>query len=140
MVGGEAGMLEKCRPVFATSASHVFHLGELGIGATAKLLIQIVVCLNMVAAHECELLCEKTGLDFKRLQEVLHVSAGQSFVLDHWLERFIRPEESEAVRRQRAEVFAKSLSPALDLAGDIGVSLPGTALAQRLIRQVMGID
>ena len=60
------------------------------MGATAKMFIQIVVCLNMVAAHECELLCDKTGLDFKRLQEVLHVSAGQSFVLDHWLGRFKR--------------------------------------------------
>jgi 3-hydroxyisobutyrate dehydrogenase-like beta-hydroxyacid dehydrogenase len=140
MVGGEAAVLEKCRPVFATSASHVFHLGELGMGATAKMLSQIAVCLNMIAAHECELLCDKTGLDFKMLQDVLHVSAGQSFVLDHWRGRFIRPAESEAVRRQRAEVFSKSLSPALELARAVGVSLPGAALAQGLIKRVMGID
>jgi 3-hydroxyisobutyrate dehydrogenase-like beta-hydroxyacid dehydrogenase len=61
-------------------------------------------------------------------------------VLDHWLGRFIRAEESHAVRRQRAEVFAKSLSPALDLARDAGVSLPGTALAQGLIKRVMSVD
>jgi 3-hydroxyisobutyrate dehydrogenase-like beta-hydroxyacid dehydrogenase len=140
MVGGEVGVLEKCRPVFATSASHIFHLGELGMGATAKMLIQIAVCLNMIAAHESELLCDKTGLDFKMFQEVLHVSAGQSFVLDHWLGRFKRPEESETVRRQRAEVFAKSLSPALELAREVGVSLPGTALAQGLLKRVLGID
>ena len=140
MVGGDAGVLEKCRPVFATSASHIFHLGELGMGATAKMLIQIVVCLNMIAAHECESLCDKTGLDFKMLQKILHVSAGQSFVLDHWLGRFKRPEESEAVRRQRAEVFSKSLSPALKLARDVGVSLPGAAFAQGLMKRVMGID
>lgn len=140
MVGGGAEVLEKCRPVFVTSARHIFHLGELGMGATAKMLSQIAVCLNMIAAHECELLCNKTGLDFKRLQEVLRVSAGQSFVLDHWLGRFIRPEESEAVRRQRAEVFSKSLSPALELARDIAVSLPGTALAQGLMKRVMDVD
>ena len=140
MVGGEARVLEACRPVFATSASHIFHLGELGMGTTAKMFIQIVVCLNMIAAHECELLCDKTGLDLKRLQEVLHVSAGQSFVLDHWLGRFKRPDESESVRRQRAEVFSKSLSPALELARDVGVSVPGTSLAQGLIMRVMGID
>jgi 3-hydroxyisobutyrate dehydrogenase-like beta-hydroxyacid dehydrogenase len=140
MVGGEARILEKCRPVFATSASHIFHLGELGMGAVAKMLIQIAVCLNMLAAHECELLCEKTGMDFKRFQDVLHVSAGQSFVLDYWLGRFKRPEESAAVRRQRAEVFSKSLSPALELARDVGVTLPGAALAQGLIKRAMGID
>ena len=140
MVGGEVAVLEKCRPVFATSASHIFHLGELGMGATTKMLIQIVVCLNMIAAHESELLCDKTGLDFKLFQEVLHVSAGQSFVLDHWLGRFKRPEESKAVRRQRADVFSKSLSPALELAREVGVSLPGTELAQSLLKRVMGIS
>ena len=46
------------------------------------MLIQIVVCLNMIAAHESELLCDKTGLDFKSFQQVLHVSSGQSNVLD----------------------------------------------------------
>jgi len=140
MVGGEEKVLEKCRPVFETSASHIFHLGELGTGALAKMLIQVVVGLNMIAAHECELLCDKTGLDFKSLQEVLYVSAGQSFVLDHWLGRFKRPGESESTRDQRLEVFSKSLVPALELARDLGVSLPGTALAQKLIKGVMDID
>jgi len=138
MAGGDAAVLEKCRPVFATSASHIFHLGELGMGATAKMLIQIVVCLNMIAAHESELLCDKTGLDFKSFKEVLHVSSGQSFVLDNWLGRFKRPGESEASRSKRAEVFAKSLSPALELAREVGVSLPGTALAETLLKRVLG--
>jgi 3-hydroxyisobutyrate dehydrogenase-like beta-hydroxyacid dehydrogenase len=139
MAGGEAAALEKCRPVFRTSASHIFHLGELGMGATAKMLIQIVVCLNMIAAHESELLCAKTGLDFKSFQEVLHVSSGQSNVLDNW-QRFKRPEEPEAVRRRRADVFEKSLSPALELARDVGADLPGTTLAQGLLKRVLEID
>ena len=140
MVGGDAQVLDQCRAVFETSASHIFHLGELGTGALAKMLIQVVVGLNMVAAHECEQLCDKTGLNFKSLQEVLHVSAGQSFVLDHWLGRFKRPGESEAVRKKRAEVFCKSLTPATDLARDVGVSLPGTSVAQGLIMRVLGVD
>jgi len=139
MAGGEAAVLEKCRPVFTTSASHIFHLGELGMGATAKMLIQIVVCLNMIAAHESELLCDKTGLDFKCFQEVLRVSSGQSNVLDHW-QQFKRRGESQAVQRQRAEVFAKSLSPALELAREVGASLPGTALAQGLLNRVLETD
>jgi len=139
LAGGEVAVLEKCRPVFVTSASHIFHLGELGMGATAKMLIQIVVCLNMIAAHESELLCDKTGLDFKSFQKVLHVSSGQSNVLDTW-QRFKRPEEPEAVRRQRAEVFEKSLSPALELAREVGASLPGTTLAQGLLKRVLEID
>ena len=139
MAGGDAAALEKCRPVFVTSASHIFHLGELGTGATAKMLIQIVVCLNMIAAHESELLCDKTGLDFKSFQQVLHVSSGQSNVLDNW-QRFKRPQEPEPVRRHRAEVFAASLAPALELARDVGADLPGTALAHSLLKRVLEVD
>jgi 3-hydroxyisobutyrate dehydrogenase-like beta-hydroxyacid dehydrogenase len=139
MAGGEAEVLEKCRPVFVTSASHIFHLGELGMGATAKMLIQIVVCLNMIAAYESELLCNKTGLNFKSFQEVLHVSSGQSNVLDTW-QGFKRPEEPKAVRRQRAAVFAASLSPALELARELGADVPGTALAQSLLNRVLDVE
>jgi 3-hydroxyisobutyrate dehydrogenase-like beta-hydroxyacid dehydrogenase len=139
MAGGNAAVLEKCRPVFVTSASHIFHLGELGTGATAKMLIQVVVCLNMIAAHESETLCAKTGLDFKSFQQVLHVSSGQSNVLDVW-QQFKRPEEPEAVRRQRAEVFAASLSPALELARELGVDVPGTTLAHGLLNRVLNVD
>jgi len=93
----------------------------------------------MVAAHESELLCDKTGLDFKSFQEVLHVSSGQSNVLDSW-HRFKRPEEPEAVRRRRADVFEKSLSPALELARELGANVPGTTLAQSLLKRVLEVD
>ena len=139
MAGGDAAVLEKCRPAFVTSASHIFHLGELGMGATAKMLIQVVVCLNMIAAHESEMLCAKTGLDFKSFQQVLHVSSGQSNVLDVW-QQFKRPEQPEAVRRQRAEVFAASLTPALELARELDVDVPGTTLAHGLLNRVLNVE
>ena len=84
----ERDVFEKCHPVLAASAAHIFHLGELGSGATAKMIVQVVVCINMLGAYEAELLSEKCGLDFKALQEVLRVSSGQSFVTEHWLDRF----------------------------------------------------
>ncbi len=140
MVGGDRQLLEKCRGLFSASASHIFHLGETGMGAAAKMIVQVAVCVNMLAAREAELLCEKSGLDFSVLQEVLRVSSAQSFVVDHWLERFKRPNDPMPVRRQRTGVFYKSLSPALDLARDLGVSLPGAALAQQLLPQIMGLE
>lgn len=51
----------------------------------------------------------KVGFDLSALQEVLHVSSAQSFVMDHWLERFKRPNDTIAVRRRRTEVLDKSL-------------------------------
>jgi 3-hydroxyisobutyrate dehydrogenase-like beta-hydroxyacid dehydrogenase len=140
MVGGETEVFEKVRPVLAASAAHVFHMGALGSGATAKMILQVAVCINMLGAYEAELLADKCGLDFKALQEVLRVSSAQSFVVDHWLERFKRPDDPLNVRHRRTEVFSESLSPALLTARELDISLPGAALVQQLLRRIMGVD
>ncbi len=140
MVGGDKSLLERCREIFATSASHIVHLGALGNGAAAKLIVQLVVCINMLAAHEAELLGESSGLNFAAMQQVLRASSAQSFVADHWLERFKRPEDPLAIRRRRTEVFQKSLAPALELARNFGLSIAGAELAERLLPQIMGIE
>jgi len=140
MVGGDKDVFERCHSVLAASAAHIFHLGELGNGATAKMILQIVVCINMLGAYEAELLSEKCGLDFKALQKVFRVSSGQSLVVDHWFERFKRPDDPLPVRQRRTEVFYESLAPALSWARDLGFSLPGAALVQRLLPRMMGLD
>jgi 3-hydroxyisobutyrate dehydrogenase-like beta-hydroxyacid dehydrogenase len=139
MVGGDKEAFEKVRPVLAASGSQIFHMGELGSGATAKMILQVVVCINMLGAYEAELLADRCGLDFRALQQVLRSSSGQSFVVDHWLERFKRPDDPLAVRQRRTEVFYESLAPALLSARDLDFSLPGATLAQQLLRRIMGL-
>ena len=56
MVGGDVALLERCRELFATSAQEIIHMGELGSGAAAKLIVQVATCLNMLAASEAELM------------------------------------------------------------------------------------
>jgi 3-hydroxyisobutyrate dehydrogenase-like beta-hydroxyacid dehydrogenase len=80
IVGGEKDVLEKCREIFLTSGSHIFHTGGLGSASAVKMILQVVVCVNMLAAREAEILCEKTGIEFDRFAEILHISSGQSFV------------------------------------------------------------
>jgi 3-hydroxyisobutyrate dehydrogenase len=139
MVGGEAKLLERCREVFSTSAAEIVHMGELGSGAAAKLIVQVVTCLNMLAAHEAEIVAGGTGLNFAALQKVLHSSSAQSFVVDNWLERFKLAQDPMAIRRRRTEVFQKSLAPALELARQLGLSLAGAELAESLMPRIMGI-
>jgi 3-hydroxyisobutyrate dehydrogenase-like beta-hydroxyacid dehydrogenase len=140
MVGGEAGLLDRCREVFATSAGEIFHMGALGSGAGAKMIVQLVTCINMLAAHEAEILAERGGLDFAALRKVLHASSGQSFVTDHWIDRFKLPQDPTETRRRRTEVFQKSLAPALEMAEKLGLSIPGAILTERLLPRIMGIE
>lgn len=139
MVGGAKTVFDKCRPIFATSGSNVFHVGELGTGAVTKIVLQTVVCINMLAASEGMMLAEKAGLNFRTFQEILHVSAGQSMVADNWFERFKVGDAPMNVRRRRLEVFHKGLLPALELAHELDVSLPGVALTQQLLARILDL-
>ena len=140
MVGGSAEAFARCREVFATSAAEIFHMGPLGSGAAVKMIVQVVTCLNMLAAREAEVLAQHAGLNLTKLQNVLHASSGQSFVTDHWLERFKLAGDPMEIRRRRTMVFQQSLAPALEMAREIGLSLPGTMLAERLMPQIMGLE
>ena len=140
MVGGNAALLERCREVFSTSASQIFHTGELGSGAAAKMLVQVVTCINMLAASEAELLADRCGLNFATMQDVLKASSGQSFVAENWLNRFKLSQDPMEIRRRRSEVFQKSLGPALELARQLGLSLTGAELAERSMARLMGIE
>jgi len=140
MVGGDAALLERCRELFATSAQEIIHMGALGSGAAAKLIVQVATCVNMLAASEAELMAAQCGLDFGAMQRVLTNSSGQSFVVDNWLDRFKLTEDPLAIRRRRIEVFQKSLMPALELAAQLGISLDGAKLAERLMPRIMGVE
>ncbi len=139
MVGGDKALFERCRPVFATSGANIFHLGDLGAGAIAKLAHNLIVYVNMLAASEGMRLAEKAGLDLKALQDVVHVSAGQSRVADNWLQQRRLKEVYTSGPQGLMQLIHKDLRLALELGHDLGLPLPGAALTQQLIDRVLEI-
>lgn len=139
MVGGDKALFERCRPLFATSGANIFHLGELGAGAIAKLAHNLIVYVNMLAASEGMRLAEKAGLDLKALQDVVHVSAGQSRVADNWLQQRRLKEAYTSGPQGLMQLIHKDLRLALELGHDLGLPLPGAALTQQLIDRVLEI-
>jgi 3-hydroxyisobutyrate dehydrogenase-like beta-hydroxyacid dehydrogenase len=139
MVGGDKALFERCRPVFATSGANIFHLGDLGAGAIAKLAHNLIVYVNMLAASEGMRLAEKAGLDLKALQDVVHVSAGQSRVADNWLQQRRLKEVYTSGPQGLMQLIHKDLRIALELGHDLGLPLPGAALTQQLIERVLEI-
>ena len=140
MVGGSKESVDQCREVFATSGAEILHLGKVGTGTAAKIINQILVCINMLAMFEGVSVAEKAGLDLKLLQKVIHNSAGQSYMADHWFERIERVSQSPDALRHQWEGFYKTLSVALECANDLGVFLPGAALTQQLLAKIVGYN
>ncbi len=82
MVGGDADVVERCRPVFETYADPVVHLGELGSGQTTKLLNNLLFTANLGTAAAVLSLASALGVAPDRLTEVVSRSSGNSFALN----------------------------------------------------------
>ncbi|GAA4294112.1 NAD(P)-dependent oxidoreductase [Mycobacterium paraffinicum] len=82
MVGGDADVVERCRPVFATYADPIVHLGELGSGQTTKLLNNLLFTAHLATAATALALAGALGVDPDRLTEVVSRSSGNSFALN----------------------------------------------------------
>jgi 3-hydroxyisobutyrate dehydrogenase len=82
MVGGDAKIVERCRPLFATYADTVVHLGELGSGQTTKLLNNLLFTANLGTAATALSLANALGIATERFNEVVSRSSGNSFALN----------------------------------------------------------
>jgi 3-hydroxyisobutyrate dehydrogenase-like beta-hydroxyacid dehydrogenase len=82
MAGGEPETVELCRPVFATYADPVVHLGPLGAGQVAKLLNNLLFTAHLATAASVLALGQALDVDPVRLAGVISHGSGSSFALD----------------------------------------------------------
>ena len=137
MVGGDAAVLDRVRPILEASASHVIHMGPLGMGAVTKAAQQAVTVVNLLAASEGIRLAQKGGVDLDAFFEVLRLSTAQSFVIDNRMG--FPPELGGAPRGDSRDPrpFYRGLRAVLALAFDLDEPAPATALAQQTIPWVL---
>jgi 3-hydroxyisobutyrate dehydrogenase-like beta-hydroxyacid dehydrogenase len=81
MVGGDPECVEFCRPVFASYADRIVHLGPLGSGQVTKLLNNVLFTANLGAAASALALGRALDVDTARLAEVISSGSAQSFAL-----------------------------------------------------------
>ena len=82
MVGGAKETVEFCRPVFATYADPVIHLGDLGSGQVAKLLNNLLFTANLATSVSTLTLGATLGVHPELLAEVLAHGTATSFALE----------------------------------------------------------
>jgi len=94
MVGGEAGLLERARPVLEAYAGRINHMGGVGAGQNAKAVNQVLVA--GIAQGVCEglALAERLGLDPGRLLPTLAAGAAGNWFLDKRGATMLRDEFS----------------------------------------------
>jgi 3-hydroxyisobutyrate dehydrogenase-like beta-hydroxyacid dehydrogenase len=84
MVGGDARVVERCRPVFQAFAPDICHLGDLGLGQVGKSVNNLLLWASIVAISEGIGLARALGVDLGALREALQRSSADSWVLREW--------------------------------------------------------
>jgi 3-hydroxyisobutyrate dehydrogenase-like beta-hydroxyacid dehydrogenase len=82
LVGGDAAILERARPVLRSLGPNVFHVGPAGAGNTVKAINNMMACVNSLAMMEGLVLGRKAGLDAMTIYEVVKASSGGSKALE----------------------------------------------------------
>ena len=134
MVGGEAGVFEKVKPILEKMGSSVLLTGPVGAGNVTKLANQIMVACNIAAMGEALVLATRAGLDPEVVFNAVKGGLAGSTVLNAKAPMVIGRNFKPGFR---IRLHQKDLRNAL-LAGDsMKVPLPLTSLVQQMLIALM---
>ena len=80
MIGGDAEVLEKSRPVLDACAGKLIHLGPSGAGHTMKVVHNLITHTNFLACSEAGRLAEAAGIDLADMIKVFNAGNARSFI------------------------------------------------------------
>jgi 3-hydroxyisobutyrate dehydrogenase len=81
MVGGEAAVFDRARPLLAAMGRTIVHAGPAGNGQAAKICNNMILGVSMIAVCEAFALAERLGLDAQTLFDISSKSSGQCWAL-----------------------------------------------------------
>jgi 3-hydroxyisobutyrate dehydrogenase-like beta-hydroxyacid dehydrogenase len=120
-VGGSAAALDAARPALAVIASRIEHMGDVGAGATWKLINYMMAGAQLASLAEALTLAEKAGIAPSRAADLIRSSVVASPAVAAKLPRMIARRFSEPDAALR--LVAKDQRYALDLARSLGAEL-----------------
>jgi 3-hydroxyisobutyrate dehydrogenase len=128
--GGDETVLARLRPVLEATASSIHHCGSVGAGHAMKALNNLVSAAGFLVASEAVVVGREFGLDPARMIDVLNASSGMNYSTQSKFGRFVFSGAFDS--GFSIGLMAKDLGIASELAGDVGVAAPFSALCAQL--------
>lgn len=135
MVGGQADVLERARPLFDCIGTKVLHMGDHGAGQVTKACHQLLLLVTAQGVAESLSLARRAGLDAGRVRHAMLQGMASSRVLDFFGDRMARRDFEAGIE---SRLYHKDLDIVLNLAHDLGVALPAGAVTMQLINGLHG--
>ncbi len=133
MVGGDAEVVERVRPLLALYGKTITHMGDTGAGQLTKMVNQICLGGLVEALAEGLAFAEKAGLDAATVLAAISRGAAQSWMMDH---RATTMFEDRFDFGFAVDWMRKDLAICLDQARRQGSTLPATALVDQFLGEV----
>jgi 3-hydroxyisobutyrate dehydrogenase-like beta-hydroxyacid dehydrogenase len=135
MVGGDQDALDRARPVLDTFAKSIFHLGDVGAGATMKLVVNSLVHSLNVAVSEALVLAEKAGLDRETAYDIFEAGAAGAPYVKYKREAFLRPGDGPVAFS--LDLVAKDQELIHDLAAQVGARMDQGEASRKLVAEAV---
>lgn len=135
MVGGDAAVLERVRPVLDAVGAKVRHLGGHGAGQATKACHQLLLLITAQGVAESLNLARRAGLDVGQVREAMLDGMASSRVLDFFGDRMARRDFAAGIE---SRLYHKDLDIVLGLAHTLGVALPAGAVTMQFINGLHG--
>ena len=126
LFGGRPEVVERGRPVYATFASDIAHLGAVGHGQVGKALNNLLLWVNSIGLIEAGRIAETTGIDLPTLRDALQISSGKSQALEDW------DQISFTWALKDMQIVSK-------MADQAGLALPITGAVKELVKEARRI-
>ncbi len=129
MIGGDKDAVDALQPCWDAMGKTIVHQGGPGAGQHTKMVNQTLIASNMIGVCEALLYGYKAGLDLPTVMQSVSTGAAGSWSLSNLGPRIIDNNFDPGFF---VEHFIKDMSIALAEAKQLGLSLPGLALAHQL--------
>ena len=130
MASGAPEAFAAARPALDAMAGKVYELGdEAGIGASFKIVNQLLAGVHIAAACEAITFASKLGLDIAKVYEVITASAGNSWMFENRVPHILEGDYSP---RSAVNIFTKDLGIVSDIGRAETFPLPIAASALQL--------
>jgi 3-hydroxyisobutyrate dehydrogenase len=136
MAGGDAALVERCRPLLDAMGATIFPTGPLGSGHAMKALNNFVSAAGLVAACEALIIGRRFGLDPSLIVDILNASTGRNNSTEVKAKQFILSGAFNS--GFSLGLMAKDLRTAADLAEHVGVAAPMSRSARDLWAHAQG--
>lgn len=114
MASGSDEAFEKLRPVLEATASSVYRIGtEIGMGATVKIIHQLLAGVHIAVGAEAMAMAAKAGIPLNMMYEVVTNAAGTSWMFENRMKHVV---DGDYTPKSMVDIFVKDMGLVTDAA------------------------